>query len=228
VLGNHDWGGIYFNAGWDQQIAYTWASDRWVMPAAYYSQRVRYPDQGFTVDYFMLDSNAFDALDPDVDESHNICGNSRIPAESSCASAGGPQSLATCKNWFWDLWGEQKVWVEDKLTKSDADWKIIVTHFPCGFEAAWFATLHQKYGLDLLVTGHRHDQELWSSSSALGGLTCFVTGGGGGITSEASPRGIDTHQYGFFDLTISKAHIKIECINIHGVNIGTSMVYPRR
>jgi len=136
--------------------------------------------------------------------------------------------LATCKNWFWDLWGEQKVWVEDKLTKSDADWKIIVTHFPCGFESAWFATLHQKYGLDLLVTGHRHDQELWSSSSALGGLTCFVTGGGGGITSEASPRGIDTHQYGFFDLKISKAHIKIECINIHGVNIGTSMVYPRR
>lgn len=32
--------------GWDQQMSYTWASDRWVMPAPYYTTTVVYADLG--------------------------------------------------------------------------------------------------------------------------------------------------------------------------------------
>merc|ERR1712194_141609 len=112
--------------------------------------------------------------------------------------------------------------LEQSLRESKAKWQIVVTHFPCGEDGEggrWYRSLHQEYGVDLLVTGHRHDQELWLPTmrkNKMGGLTCIVTGGGGGITSEATPDSTNTvdwygeGQYGFFDLTITHTHIMVE------------------
>mmetsp|Transcript_80102 Transcript_80102/g.141345 ORF Transcript_80102/g.141345 Transcript_80102/m.141345 type:complete len:88 (-) Transcript_80102:409-672(-) len=87
--------------------------------------------------------------------------------------------------------------------------------------------------MDLLVTGHRHDQELHDHSGP-GGMTCIVTGGGGGITSEATPNPDDKEnwgsegQYGFYDFTISRDSIFIESINYDGKVLRTATVYPSR
>lgn len=232
VLGNHDWGGRVFNNGWDQQIAYTWKSNRWRLPAAYWSQHVDFPDAGFSMDIFMVDSNAMDAKDLDKDSEHNICGEEHNPPGATCASAGGPTDLGSCKQWFWDLWAANKAWLAEGLSKSKADWQVAVTHFPCGHESGFYVSMHQQYGLDLLVTGHRHDQELWSPNR-LGGLTCFVTGGGGGISSEATPNIHNKRdwygeaQYGFYDLLVSKNTISITSINWNGYEIMTRKVYPK-
>ncbi|CAJ1352793.1 unnamed protein product [Effrenium voratum] len=234
VLGNHDWGGFKFDNAWDQQMSYTWASNRWVMPAPYYSTSVVYADLGFSVDYYFLDSNFVDAKPPEEDPNHNMCSRANNRPGATCAAADGPTSVDTCPGWFAALWTEQKEWVTRILPKSRADWQIAVTHFPCGHEQGFYKSLKNQ-GLDLLVTGHRHDQELWFPDDFAKnhmGLTCIVTGGGGGITSEATPDPDNTEdwygeaQYGFYDLTISKSEIFIESVNYDGEVLLTHTVYP--
>ncbi|CAE7569408.1 ACP5 [Symbiodinium sp. CCMP2592] len=236
VLGNHDWGGFKFDNGWDQQISYTWASNRWVMPAPYYKTSVVYADLGFDVDYFFLDSNFIDAMPPEEDPNHNMCSRKNNKPSASCAAADGPESVDACPGWFASLWAEQKPWVTQLMGQSKANWQIVVTHFPCGHEQDFYKSL-QGLGMDLLVTGHRHDQELWLPDDYAKnhmGVTCIVTGGGGGITSEATPNPEETEdwygegQYGFYDLTISKSEILIESINYDGEVLLTHTVHPSR
>jgi len=227
VLGNHDWGGYQFNKAWDQQIAYTWASDRWRLPALYWMQRVEYPDLDFSAEIFMIDSNAMDVKPMHADPEHNICGQLHNPTNARCDATGGPANLKDCFSWMWSLWREQKKWVQQKLTESNANWQIVATHFNCGHEAQWYKELHQKYGLDLLITGHTHDQQVYHESGMLGGLTCFITGGGGGITSEADPSHPKSNQYGFFDISITKQQILLESINYRGETLGKYAVRPK-
>ncbi|CAE7940543.1 draG, partial [Symbiodinium necroappetens] len=78
---------------------------------------------------------------------------------------------------------------------------------------AWFWALWRK-NQEWLT-----EQLSKSTADWLGGLTCFVTGGGGGISSEATPNIHNKRdwygeaQYGFYDLLISKTSILITSIN---------------
>jgi len=89
------------------------------------------------------------------------------------------------------------------LKTSTADWKIVVTHFP-GHQVATDVRLHglhKQYGIDLLFTGHEHQQR----SGVTNEMAWIVSGGGGGVTTDsgASCDGNDD-AYGFIDFTINR------------------------
>jgi len=215
VLGNHDYGGWRFNAGWDQSVAYTWHSEKWLTPALYWERKVQYCD--FSVDYYFIDTNNFDAYPPNSPNQHtNICSeihNSDFGG-SDCSSVQGPRSPTDCFHWFWAMWREQVQWLEDRLSKSTAEWQIVVTHFPPQWGAAEWRRLSNQYGIDLFITGHRHQQEFHFNDVHLdlGGTAWIVSGGGGGVTSEGYPL-FDTplvQQYGFMDLEITRNEITVD------------------
>lgn len=229
VLGNHDYGGYKFTMGWDQSIAYTWGpSDRWLTPAQYWSTKVQYHD--FLVHYVFVESNVNDAFTPTDMPSHNICSMRNNPAGATCGAHTGPTSPQDCTSWFLELWMEQLSWITNTFQESNAtaDWRIVVTHYPPDFRKADWAQLAEINEIDLIVTGHRHQQELYDRDESIGGAAWLVSGGGGGITSEGLPRedGNDD-MYGFFDVTINKSAIKLESISHSGIVRKTKVISPR-
>eukprot|EP00929_Paragymnodinium_shiwhaense_P030595 TRINITY_DN1730_c0_g1_i1.p1 TRINITY_DN1730_c0_g1~~TRINITY_DN1730_c0_g1_i1.p1 ORF type:complete len:1314 (+),score=159.08 TRINITY_DN1730_c0_g1_i1:105-3944(+) len=234
VFGNHDFGGREMTAAWDQQIAYTWAegptvSKRWIMPGFYWRQKIRYPDQNFTMDVFMVDTNLGDAKPFGVDTAHNICGGFN-KGSATCASCGGMENRYQCQHWFLDLWKTQAKWLEKGLNESVADWQLIVTHFPPDqFGPRYWKELHRVYGIDLFVGSHRHSQEVHIRDKRFSNLNWVVCGGGGGITSEWNPdnswRG--RSQYGFMDVVINKTHLHVSSYNEAGEMRQQATIEPR-
>merc|ERR1712083_413088 len=100
--------------------------------------------------------------------------------------------------------------------------------YPPQYRQDDWARLASESKIDLIVTGHRHEQLVSNRDPAIGDAAWVVSGGGGGITSEGLPR-VDGNddQYGFFDVTISKSAIKLEAISHGGVLRSTTVIAPR-
>jgi len=229
VLGNHDYGGYNFVQGWDQAIAYTWSDsdrwpNRWLTPAQYWSTTVQYAD--FTVLYLFVDSNVNDAFAPQAAPNHNMCSAQNNPANATCGVT-GPTSPSNCVRWFVELWMEQVTWMEEHLRNSTANWRVVVTHFPPQYRKPEWHRLASQYNIDLIVTGHRHEQDVSDRDPSVGGAAWVVSGGGGGIVSEGTPSldGNDD-QYGFFDVTISRETMKLEAISHSGLVRSTTILRP--
>lgn len=232
VLGNHDFGGFLFTRGWDQMIGYTWTSahpstGRWLIPALYWTVTVRYP--GFSVEYFFVDTNVFDAFAPDDDGGHNMCSAAHNGDGATCGLV-GPASAEECPRWFQRLWDTELAWLESGLNASKAEWQVVVTHFPPEDGLEQWSRLSAAYGIDLIVSGHRHQQEVHADEpgNVLGPTAVIVSGGGGGITSESTPSATgEDDQYGFMDLTLTRDEIMVVAISHRGQIRSTTCLRPR-
>jgi hypothetical protein len=234
VLGNHDYGGFMYSAGWDQTIMYSWKElphgrpQRWVTPALYWRSGLHYPD--FSVDYFFVDSNYVEALEPFEQMGTNICSFAFNP-DVSCAAEGGPKSIDDCQQWFDRLWKTQRGWLEEGLATSAADWQVVVTHHPPTYAPEEWKNLTEEYGIDLMVVGHMHSQIVYGADEAanlIAPTVWVVSGGGGGITSDYVPSLDDPDdQYGFMHMTMSKEELRIVNIDHNGLE-GLSAVVQKR
>jgi len=237
VLGNHDFGGWNYLSAWDQNIGYTWGAEgstwRWFQPALYYKTTAHYED--FTIDYFFVDTNIFDAFDPNQDAMHNICGQKNNPHNKGCTKT-GPFNIWQCKWWFINMWRKQVGWLNINLAitthRKLSDWQIIVTHFPPLWGMDQWKKLCDKFGVDIFIAGHVHSQQLWAQNewpkNQLGNTAVVISGGGGGITSEDAPNkeGWDD-QYGFVKMQVSKEEIILRHIS-HGAQLRRELrVYQR-
>merc|ERR1712232_1111639 len=106
---------------------------------------------------------------------HNICSHKHSKGHLDC-NIEGLTSPETCTSWFANMMDRQSKWLEDRLAKSTADWQIIVTHYPADYEpsgSAVFLPLVGKYGVDLIISGHVHRQEIHYRDSVFGD-TAFI------------------------------------------------------
>jgi len=242
VLGNHDYGGVCYIKGWDQQIYYTYHQDKWVMPGQFWRRRVQYSN--FNVDFFFIDGNVYDA-NPSVDEEHNICSRTHNPGVhcelafypsktggdgATCAATGPAAPWDTCFAWFKSLWEKQYNWLHEVVPKSDADWQIIVSHYPASYNMGYaptsFITWSQwltPMGIDLFIAGHTHEQRVyygdWGIGHDMQDTAWVITGGGGGVTSEILPT-VDGNDdaYGFMEIAMSLEELKITAYSHGGVD----------
>jgi 3',5'-cyclic AMP phosphodiesterase CpdA len=119
---------------------------------------------------------------------------------------------------------EQLAWLEKTLAESHATWKLVGFHHPpysSGMHGsneavrAAFVPLFEKYGVQIVFSGHEHDYE---RTNPINGVTYIVTGGG----SRTRRTGIDdftavaysTHHY--VDMNVYTDHIVLRAIDQDG------------
>jgi len=123
------------------------------------------------------------------------------------------------------------LWLEEDLKKNTSLWTIITYHKPTfnigGHGSDWgrdkFLPLFEKYGVDVIVTGHSHLYERFKPISTTGTkpIIHIVSGGGGAPLywakkSSLLEGGIGKRTLHYLSFTINGKVLKMTAINEHG------------
>jgi len=212
------------------------------LPGQYWRRTVQF--KNFKVDFFFIDGNVFDTT-LQTDEAHNICSKTHNPGQycesdiypgdgSNCAAT-GPHNPADCTDWFKKLWQDIYNWLTEEVPKSDAEWQIVVGHYPPQYSLGYAPNSYmnwekflQPMGIDLFIAGHTHEQRVYYGDFGpgrnMGDSAWVITGGGGGVTTEVYPdsNGEDD-AYGFMEMTVSLQELKITAYS-HGGTEGKKII----
>ncbi|MDX1545748.1 MAG: tartrate-resistant acid phosphatase type 5 family protein [Rhodothermales bacterium] len=204
TLGNHDYKGDV-----EAQLRYDGLSERWELPARYYT-RVEPIDDTTSVRLLFIDTLPIYRLRYD-----RIRG--QRPQEHRAAAY------------------EQLRWIDSTLTASTSQWTVVVGHHPIfsgGFHGEneilrdWLLPILRKHEVDAYIAGHDHHLEYLYDGQ---GMHHFVSGGGSRL------RRVKSHRYtqfaqtrpGFLSVAISPLQMLAQFVDHQG-NILFGTVIDRR
>lgn len=196
VLGNHDYAG---NA--QAQIDYTHISQRWNMPARYYSFKRRVGKDAEVL-FVFLDTNVFDR-----DAYKGSYGEELVQQDSTA----------------------QKVWLEKVLAEAGptVKWKIVVGHHPmytAGNRALRephlrhsLESILEKHKVDVYLSGHEHHLQYYHPKDKV--THHFISGAGSEANESMEPRGpydFFAPIQGFMTFSITEDLLLMQAINRKG------------
>jgi tartrate-resistant acid phosphatase type 5 len=201
VLGNHD-----YHGNCDAQIAYGKTSQRWNMPARYYT-RTEHIDSASAVDFFFLDTMPMASFDED-EKQHN----DNVP---------------------WHDLPKQMAWFESALAASTAPWKIAIGHHPVysggihgdtPYIVEHVLPLLEKYHVQAYINGHDHDLQHLQA----GPVNLFCSGAGS--KPRVSKETVHTKFFrgcsGFMSVALQAEKMDVRMIDDQGKLLYTAAV-PR-
>ncbi len=197
TLGNHDWRGDVA-----AQVAYTAHSDRWRMPARYYTRSLPVGDDA-ELRLLFLDTTPLRSLSPP-----------EAPDDEPWAVSA------------------QLRWANRVLAETSATWTIVVGHHPIysgggrhgpsAMLARLLEPLLEKHGVDAYLAGHDHHLEHLQGES----VHHFVSGGGSRVRGfRDTPRTVfGTSRPGFLAVSVTPRHLLVQLVDhlgdvLHGVTL---------
>lgn len=115
----------------------------------------------------------------------------------------------------------QQRWLERTLATAKEPWKIVAMHHP-PYSAGWhgpdsatrdaFRPLFERYGVQLVLSGHDHD---YQRSNAINGVTYVVSGGASTLrkTGRSDFTAVAWSTYHFVDVAVWAGRLQVRAIN---------------
>jgi 3',5'-cyclic AMP phosphodiesterase CpdA len=133
----------------------------------------------------------------------------------------------------------QTSWLEQRLKGSKARWKVAVFHHPpynCGrhspneaVQAEW-VPLFERYGVDLVLSGHDHNYQRFSAKN---GVTYVIHGGGGAglydiesCPSSHPPLAFAVSAHGFLSVVAKNVRLWVTAIGLDGRRVDRVKLAP--
>ena len=210
ILGNHDYCG-----NCDAQIEYGKSHSRWIMPARYYTQVHRIDDKN-AVEFFYIDTSPF------VDEYKVV---PQLPPNPTDQDKKEFEVRTNLRNHVLSQDEDRQLaWLKEALSKSGAQWKIVVGHHPIysggshGDRPELIKTvlplLHQ-YGVHVYIAGHDHDLQHLQSE----GIDFLCSGAGGAKLYplvHTDQMKFSQEVFGFMSMSLSATMLKTSLIDNQG------------